>query len=140
MWTVLQGSEGVGTAISASDADMAAINRRNSQANQIVRTLRVVLQYIVGTLTMHWEVVTCCYLLHRLLGPQCLLVEALQLQVVNTLEKKFALFLLQISMSYRCTAFAYDVSCIIGNYLNACVKVLATVSLLDLVGLIPWSL
>ena len=33
--------------------------------------------------------------------------------------------------SHRCNVFAYDVSCIIGNYLNACVKVLATVSLTD---------
>ena len=38
--------------------------------------------------------------------------------------------------SHRCAAFAYDVPCIIGNYLNACVKASETISLADLGGII----
>ena len=41
------------------------------------------------------------------------------------------MFSLQMATSHHCTAFAYDVSCIIGNYLNACMKASATVSLTD---------
>ena len=70
----LQGSEDLVSAIAASDADMAAPGVSNAQANQIVRASRVLLRVIVRPLTMQREVVTCCYLIHRLLGPQCPLV------------------------------------------------------------------
>ena len=82
-------------------------------------------------LTMQREVGTCYYLLHRLIGPQCPLVWSLQLQVVNALNKGFSSFFLYMETRHRCTAFTYDVSCIIGDYLNACMKALATVSLSD---------
>ena len=88
---------------------------------------------------MQWEVGTCCYLLHRFLGPQCPLVEALWLQVVDTIDEDFALFCLQMGTNHRCTAFTYDVSCIMGNYLYACVKVSETVSLTDPGGRIQVS-
>ena len=35
-----------------------------------------------------------------------------------------------MEISHRCTTFDYDVSCIIGNYLNVCMKASVTVSLL----------
>ena len=91
--------------------------------------MHVVLWVIVRTLTTQQEVGTCCYLLHRLLGPQCPLVESLCPKVVDSIDEDFDLFSLQMRTSHRCMAFAYDVSCIIGNYLNACAKVLTTISL-----------
>ena len=66
----LQGLDDVCAAIAASNADMDAFDGRNTQVNQIIPALRVVLQIIVRPLTTQREVVTCCYLLHHLLGPQ----------------------------------------------------------------------
>ena len=91
----------------------------------------MVLWVIVRPLTMQGEVITYYYLLHRLLGHQCPLVEDLLPHVINALDKDFTSFSLQMCTSYRCTEFVYYVSCIIGKYLNACVKALATVSFTD---------
>ena len=92
IWTGLQGSEVVGVAMVASNADTAALNDRNAQANQIIRVVRMVLRVIVRPLTMQQGVGICCYLLHCLLGPQCPLIGALQLQVGDALYKDFASF------------------------------------------------
>ena len=51
VWTGLQGAEDVGSAIAASDADMASLDRRNSQADHIFWAERVVLWFLVGPLT-----------------------------------------------------------------------------------------
>ena len=83
----LQGTEDVGAAIAASDADMAALDGRNDQADQISQTVRVILRVVVGPLTTQREVGICCYLLHRLLGPQCPLVESLRSQVIDAIDK-----------------------------------------------------
>ena len=77
MWTFLQGTEDVGAAIATSDTDMADLDGRKSQADQVLQVVRVVLQFLVGPLTTQREVGMCCYPLHCLLGPQCPLVEAL---------------------------------------------------------------
>ena len=42
VWTGLQGTEGVGGAISAYDSDMAALGGQNSQADHILRAAHVV--------------------------------------------------------------------------------------------------
>ena len=57
MWTGLQGSEDVGVIIITSDADMDALDRRNTQADHIFRVVRMVLQIIVGPLTLQREVI-----------------------------------------------------------------------------------
>ena len=82
-------------------------------------------------MTTQREVGICCYLIHRLLGPWCPLVESLRSHAINMINEKFSSFALQIATSHRRTEFAYDVSCIIGTYLNTCVKALATASVLD---------
>ena len=53
------------------------------------------------------------------------------MQVIDAIKEDFSLFYLHMEMSYKCAEFAYDVSCTIGNYLNACVNAQATVSLTD---------
>ena len=45
------------------------------------------------------------------------------------------MFSLQIVTIHWCTTLAYDVLCIVGNYLHACVKASAMVSLMDWTGL-----
>ena len=137
VWAGLQGAEDVGGAIAASDADMADLDGRNTQADWIVRAENVVLRVLVGPLTTHQEVGTCCYLIQCLLGPQCPLLEALHSQDVDAIDKDFSLFSMQMVTSHRCTAFSYDVSCIIVTYLNACVKASATASVSDPGGRIP---
>ena len=56
MWTFLQGTEDVGAAIATSDTDMAALDGRKSQADQVLQVVRVVLQFLVGPLTTQREV------------------------------------------------------------------------------------
>ena len=119
----------MGTAIDDSNADIATLNRRNTQAEYTVRQVRVVLHVIVGPLNMQGEIIICCYLLHRLLRHQFPLVEALQLQIVDTIGKEFASCLMQMATIHFCNLFAYDFSCIMGNYLNTFMKASATVSL-----------
>ena len=96
VWKCLKRTEDVGTAIYTSDADMAALDGRKYQADHIFRAAHMVLWVIVGTLTMQREVDMCCYLLHRLLGNQSPLVEALRSQVVNVIDKDFYLFAMQM--------------------------------------------
>ena len=127
----------MGDNIAASHAYMAALDSSNAQTNQIAWAAHVVLQIIIGPLTMQIKVGTCCYLPHRLLGPRITLVKDLQLQIADAIDEEFALFSMQMDTSHRCTAFDYEVSCIIGNYLNACVKASATVLLLNPGGKIP---
>ena len=43
--------EEVGYAISASNVDMAALDGQNSQADQIVQVVRMVLRVVIGPLT-----------------------------------------------------------------------------------------
>ena len=131
MWMVLQGNKEVEFAIVASDSDMADLDGRNAQADQIFRAAHMVLQVIVGPLTMHREIGTYCYLLLQLLRPQCPLVEALRPQVVDAIKKDFASLYLQMGTIHGCTTFTYDVSCTIGSYLNACVKASVMVYLSD---------
>ena len=49
---------------------MVVVDGQNAMVEQIVRAARVVLRVIVGPLTTQRELGTCCYLLHRLLGPR----------------------------------------------------------------------
>ena len=102
----LQGTEDVGAAIAASDADMAALDGRNDQADQISQTVRVILRVVVGPLTTQREVGTCCYLLHLILRTQCHLVEAPCSQVVDALDENFSLFALHMATSHCCMAFS----------------------------------
>ena len=134
MWTGLQGTEDVEASIVAFNAYMASLDVRNTQAEHIVQAARGVLQVLVGLLTMHKEVGTCFYLLQRLLGAQCPLVESLFSQVANAIGKDFSLFDMHMATSHRCTAFAYDVSYTIGTYLNACVKASVKALVKDLVS------
>ena len=140
IWMGFQATEDVGYAISASNANIAALDGRNTQAKQIVRATCVILRVIVRPLTMQWDVGTCCYILHRLLRPQCPLVESLCFQVIDKIDKYFSLFALKMGTIHRCTEFAYDVSCIIGTYLNACMKASENVSISDPGGKTPASL
>ena len=52
-------------------------------------------------------------------------------QVVIVFDKDFSFLAMQMATNHHCKAFSYDVSFIIGTYLNTCVKVLATSSVLD---------
>ena len=110
---------------------MAALDGCNAQADHTVWAASVVLWVLVGPLNMQRKLCTCCYLLHHLLGPQCLLVKALRSQVVEVINKGFSSVAMQISTIHCCIAFEYDVSCIIGTYLYACVKASATASVSD---------
>ena len=130
----------VGSSIDASNTGMSALNIRNAQTDYILWKSYVVLQVVVGPLTMQREVGTFCYLLHRLLGTHCPLVEALRYQEIDAINEGLSLLAFQMAMIHPCTEFAYDVSCFIGIYLNMCIKASATASISDPGGQIMVSL
>ena len=59
------------------------------------------------------------------------------MQIADAIDEEFSLFSMQMATSHCCTAFDYEVSCIIGKYLNACVKASETVLLLKPGGKFP---
>ena len=121
VWRGMHGAEDIEAAIAASNTDMAALYRENAQANQIIWLVWVVLRVIVGT---------CRNLIHCLLGPLCLLVKDLQ-DLIVTVNKCFSYLSVQMTPSHWCTSLAFDVSCVINVYRNACIKASATESLSD---------
>ena len=104
--------------------------------DQIVRAAWVVLRVLVRPLTTERDLGTCCYLLDRHMGPCCPLVWALK-DLIITIDKNFSSFLGQMATNHRCKALAFDISCVINTYLNACAKSSAMASPLDLGGRTP---
>ena len=66
-------------------------------------------------------------------------MKALRSQVIDTNDKYFSSIAIQMAMSHHSTAFSYDVLCIIGTYLSAYMKALATASVYDPGGQISTS-
>ena len=125
-----------GEAIAASDADMAALDGRNSAEDQFFRAVRVVLRVIFGPLITQRELGMCCYLLNHLMGTQFPLVKALDALIV-TIDEKFSSFSRQMVKIHQCTSPAYNVSCIVNTYLNKCIKASATYSTYNMGGRSP---
>ena len=86
--------------------------------------------FIIIPLTTQQELGNCSYLFHRLLGPRCPLVNALQ-DLIVTVEEYLSSFLVQMATINQCTAFVFGVSCVINAYLNTCIKASTTASLSD---------
>ena len=75
MWTTLQGTGDVGERMASADADLTALDGRNALAEQVARAAKVHLQPISGVTNLQREIGTKTYILSKLFGNTCPLVE-----------------------------------------------------------------
>ena len=75
MWTILQGKEDVGDRMASADANLMALDGRKAVADQIARAARVHLQTISGATNLQREIGTKTYILSKLFGNACPLVQ-----------------------------------------------------------------
>ena len=130
MWTTLQGEEDVGEQMASVDADLTALDGRNVQADQVARAAKVHLQPISGATNLQREIGTKTYILAKLFGGSCPLVEEYT-SVVTWIDENFTSFERQVTTTSSCTSFAYDLSRAEAAYYNACIRASTTVLLDD---------
>ena len=138
MWTTLQGNGDVGERMASADADLTALDGRNALADQVARAARVHLQRISGATNLQREIGTKTYILSKLFGGSCPLVEGYT-SVVTWIDENFASFERQVSTTASCTSFAYDLSRTEAAYYNACIRASTTALLGDPGGRTPIS-
>ena len=138
MWTTLQGTGDVGDRIASADADLTALDGRNVKADQVARASKVHLQPISGATNLQREVGTKTYILAKLFGGACPLVEGYT-TVVDWIDSNFTSFERQVNTTSACTAFAYDLSRTEAAYYNACIRASTTALPSDPGGRTPVS-
>ena len=125
MWTTIQGEEYVGERIASVDANLTALDSRNAVADQIARTARVHLQTISRATNLQREIGTKTYILSKLFGNTCPLVQGYA-SIVTWIDENFASFEHHVSTTALCTSFAYNLSRIEATYYNVCIRASTT--------------
>ena len=74
------------------DADMVALDGRNTAADEIDRAARTHLQAIHNATNLQKEIGTKAFILHCLFGTSCPLVKAYSTQIVTHVESNFSSF------------------------------------------------
>ena len=138
MWTTLQGLGDIGDRMASADADLTALDGRNALADQVARAAKVHLQPISGASNLQKEIGTKTYILSKLFGEACPLVEGYT-SVVTWIDENFASFERQVATPAQCTSFAYDLSRTEAAYYNACIRSSTTAHIDDPGGRIPVS-
>ena len=124
--------------MASADADLTALDGRNAQADQVARTAKVHLQLISGVTNLQREIGTKTYILAKLFGGSCPLVEGYT-SVVTWIDENFTSFERQVATPSACTAFTYDLSRIETSYYNACIRASTTTLLGNPGGCTPVS-
>ena len=96
IWTTLQGAGDVDNRMASADADLTALNGRNALPDEVAQVVKVHLQPISGAINLQKEIGTKTYILSKLFGGACPLVEGYA-SVVTWIDKNFALFQRQVS-------------------------------------------
>ena len=138
MWTTLYGTGDVGKRIASADADLTALDGRNALVDQVARADKVHLQPISGATNLQREIGTKTYILAKLFGGSCPLVEGC-ISVVTWIDENFASFERQVSTTAMCTSFAYNLSHTEATYYNVYIRASTTALLGDPGGSTPVS-
>ena len=117
--------------MATADSDLAALDGRNAQADQIARAAKVHLVPISGAHTLQQEIGTWAYIRHSLFGVSCPLVVAMGTDIVNHIDANFSMFERQLNNPTRYTPFAYDLSRVESAYYNACICTSTTTGIDD---------
>ena len=128
----------IGERIALADADLTALDGRNALADQDARAAKVNLRIFSGSTNLQKEIGTKTYILAKLFGGTCPLVEGYA-SIVTWIDANFAAFERQVSTPAQCTSFAYDLSRTEAVYYNACIRASTTALIGDLGGCTPVS-
>ena len=124
--------------MASADADLTALDGRNAQADQVARAAKVHLLPISGATNLQREIGTKTYILAKLFGGACPLVEGYT-SVVSWIDANFTSFERQVGTTAACTSFAYDLSRTEAAYYNACIRASTTAHPSDPGGRTPVS-
>ena len=91
------------------DVDLSALGRRNNMADQVFRAVKVHLQTISGATNLWKEIGTKKYILSKLFGPKCPLIEGYIL-VVEYVDANFESIEQQVQTTTICTSLVYNLS------------------------------
>lgn len=78
--------------MATANADLVALNGRNTVANQISWAVKVHLQTILGVANLQQEIGTTIYILNRLFGLQCPLTLSLTTKLISFIDQNFVSF------------------------------------------------
>ena len=127
-----------GEAVASTLADIGAQDSRLANADSMDCEEKVTLSVIVGLDNLRRELGTFCYILTGLFGYVCPYVRELKGIVEWAASNRYA-FEQEVSNSHQATALLDDISCLMSEYINACVQVLCTGTLTQPGSFIPVS-
>ena len=96
--------------IGETNADIIALDDRNTHADHITHAVKVHLQVISRSINLQKEIDTKTYIFNRLFGHFCPLIRAFEQHLVPFLDENFAAFKRQVDSNEKCTKFVYDLS------------------------------
>ena len=127
-WTSLQGMVDKVEAVALTLTDIGAQYSRLANSDSLARGAKVTLSVIVGSDNLRRELGTFCYILTGLFDHPCPYVREIK-GIVEWAASNRDAFEMAISNSHQATALLDDVSCLLLEYLNACVQASCTGSL-----------
>ena len=119
-WLTRQGGGVLGEEISETEGKITAIDGANVRHKEVTSATQVKLAVVVGPQTTATDTGTVAFALHSLFGAQCLMFESI-LPIVDWIDENQSKWGRIIEDTEATTRFAYDVSWVVGHYLNACV-------------------
>ena len=129
LWTSPQGvAMERGAAMAATEADAIARDSRLATADHIARSSKVVLTALTDGRRARLESGTMGYFLWRLFGASCPFVAEL-LPLLDWADTNQVAFDGRVRNSHDATAFGADLSRVLGEYFNSCVRASTTAGL-----------
>ena len=99
---------------------ITVLDGTNVRQEEFTSATRMKLAVVVGPRTMATETGTLAFATHSLFGAQCPMVEVI-LPLVDWIDKNRSKWGRIMEDADSTTRFTYDVSWVVGRYLNACV-------------------
>ena len=121
-WLTRQGGGVLGDEITETEGKITALDGVNVRHEEVTLATRVKLAVVVGTQNMAMETGKLAFASHSLFGTQFLMVEA-TLPLVDWIDENRSEWGRIMEDTEATTRFAYDVSWLVGRYLNACILV-----------------
>ena len=119
-WSMRQGGGVLGEEIAETEGKITALDGANVRHEVVMSATRVKLTVVVGPRTTATETGTPAFALHSLFGAQCPMAEAI-LPLVDWIDENRSEWGRIMEDADATTRFAYDVSWVVGRYLDACI-------------------
>ena len=119
-WSTRQGGGVLKEEIAETEGKITALDGANVHHEEVTSATRVKLRVVVGPQTASTETGTLDFASHSLFGAQCPMVEAI-LPLVYWIDENRSEWGRIMEDAETTTRFAYDVSWVVGRYLNTCI-------------------